>query len=451
MRAVIRRQQGTALPIAMMVLAAVGTLSAMVALSSVQSSTSSKRDRGAKAALAAANAGVQAGIYRLTHAGALSANCFTTVQVPPGADGVCPGQSESLGNGASYTYYISPVLGPAGGCTGLYVQGPSGQPAIQRCVTGTGTAIGVTRRVQERVAAYRYTSPFPLNGILSLGDAKATGTFNFSGDFEGNGKIELPSGGSLNGATIHYVPGGSATAPTCGTGCTIVQEPSPYTVPPVDPALYAASASSSGNDNAAISWQPPAAYDPATRRVNYSGQVGSAGSPVVIPSGTYNFCEVKFSNKTYIALAPGAQVKIYIDSPYRSGSGCPAGTGEISFSNATQINNPSHDPGALQFFVYGDPADPKQTPVKITNTISGEPDVPLYAQIYAPNSAFSTTNVLTMVGGIVAATYTSSNTVNFSGAQGGASNDGAAVPYYVAAWHECPHSPSGADPGSGCY
>ena len=451
MRTVIRRERGTALPIALIVLSVIAMLSAVVALSAIQSNTGSTRDRAGKAALAAANAGLQAAVYRLSETGALPADCFTTQGVAPGAGGLCPGHTDSVGNGASYTYYVSPELGASGGCTGLYVQGPAGQPVQQRCITAIGTADGVTRRVQQRVVSYKASAPFLVSGILSLGDAKASGTFNFSGDFESNAKIDLPSSGSLNGTTIHYGPGGSAKAPACGAGCSIVAEPVPYTVPPDDPSVYAASATPSGNNNAAIQWQPSDAYDPATRRVNESAQVGTAASPVVIPSGVYNFCEFKFTNKTYLALAPGAQVRIYIDSPYRSGSGCASGTGEISFSNATQINNPSQDPGALQFYVYGDPADPSRTPVKVTNTISGAPDIPLYAQIYAPNSDFSTTNILTMVGGIVAATYTSSNTVNFTGAAGGASNAGAAVPYYPAAWHECPHSPSGADPGSGCY
>lgn len=78
----------------------------------------------------------------------------------------------------------------------------------------------------------------------------------------------------------------------------------------------------------------------------------STGTPHACPrvqrdadaaGGTYVFCSVNLLNGGRLALAPGAAVKIYIDSPERPGSTCASGTGFVRAQNSNGINWPGGD------------------------------------------------------------------------------------------------------------
>lgn len=73
---------------------------------------------------------------------------------------------------------------------------------------------------------------------------------------------------------------------------------------------------------------------------------------------------------------------------------------------------------------------------------------PFAGLISCPNSNFTNTNGTVFKGGVVARTVTSSNNLTFTG---DARDVGAVRAYYPSDWHECPPTPSGPDPGSGCY
>lgn len=452
----LRDEDGIALPVAMLTLMLIGTLSAMLAFSSIQSSATSVQAGNQGAALQAADAGLQAAIYRLDQQPAVpSADCFTTTGVTP-TGGVCPAQTESAGNGGSFSYWVSPALTQGDSCTGYYVQAPNGQTVTQRCITALGTINGVKRRVQERVAGYQTSgggsgggSSFPIVGLLALGPVTATGSFALNGALGANGNISLPTGASVSGP-IGYKNGTTVSPSSLCGPC--YQVPG-FWVPSASsyPAPYQQSQlplpSQNGNNNAAIGW-PIGAYNPVTRVVSASGSVGSASSPLTIPSGTYNFCELDLTQASYLQVAPGSRVTIFIDSPSRSGSGCTPGTGNVNVSGPLFLSTPPGDPTAFQIFAYGNPGG-SPTTINFNDSLNqGPPSATLAGLIWAPDSAFTTSNAFTFAGAMVVRSFTSSNAISFTGQTGSATTNSG--PFYPSAWHECPATPSGSDPGSGC-
>ena len=111
----LRREEGVALPVAMGVLAVISGLAALVSAGAVQVNTTSGVDRDSKRALAAAEAGLRAATYRVNKLGPSNALCATDQ-----TSATCAVQ-QSLGNGATYSYDVSPVLADAVAdrCAGL--------------------------------------------------------------------------------------------------------------------------------------------------------------------------------------------------------------------------------------------------------------------------------------------------------------------------------------------
>lgn len=166
----LRDESGVALVVAAGALMVIGILSAVVASGALSVSTSAGKDRSAKRALAAAEAGIQRAIKDM--------NAATSDPCPIASGPNCGPTSASLGDGVSWQYYISPALdasnanaNPAlnsNSCIGVTVQGPlkgtttNRIGVFQRCVTAFGTARGVTRRIQARLAGQTEFQLFPV-------------------------------------------------------------------------------------------------------------------------------------------------------------------------------------------------------------------------------------------------------------------------------------------------
>jgi Tfp pilus assembly protein PilX len=102
MRSRMKRQDGVALPVAVMVMFVMSLLVAAFFSLSLQTSDAAKKDRSSKRALAAAEAGLQSAVFRLNQIRKPSVptdQCLTSGPTPPVA-GECPGFTEQIGNGA---------------------------------------------------------------------------------------------------------------------------------------------------------------------------------------------------------------------------------------------------------------------------------------------------------------------------------------------------------------
>jgi len=457
-----RREDGFAVIVTLVVIVIVAMLAGTVVASAVLTSRNGNHDYARKQAIAGANAGLQAALYRL---GSQSENtstqrekCFTTEFVERAK---CPaGEHDEIGNGVSYTYYVSPVFTKAeNSCTGLWVLPPSGKEVSQRCITSIGTARGETARVQERVADVYSTTPtsiFPVNGIFSYSTLEFTNEMKLAGEIGArttvlaNKTIENSSELKVKYGTKAELKGG----PACASTCTQMQLTSPelaaapYALPAQDPAPYASS--QSANNNSSMTF--------TSGSINANREITSASGTITIPAGTYNLCLISISNEVTINYTP--PIKLYLDSPNRTtgspASNCPPGTGTFKMTNKVTWADLSASPKStdLQIFVWGNPSitPPGSSSPKFefNNAVGG----PLYALIYAPYSSVQITNKMNMVGSIAGGWVKMSNKVEMIGEGGGSGPGGGTTggtTFWPTAYHVCPPSYSGSNPASGCY
>jgi type II secretory pathway pseudopilin PulG len=471
----IKQETGIALATALAVLAVLSVMSASVFAVTQRLSDTSTADRDAKRALAAADAGMEAAMFRANKLGLQSTSkCFTTEAVPPGsppytdpetgttpAAGECPGVKEDLGNGATYTYYVTPELQENDVCAGLpvhYTDDTGKVTVTQRCVTSIGKAGNERRRVQERIASYIGTQLFPVGGILAINGLKVQNTAIVSGALGSNGQIQLGNNSSVSGGI--ELGTASTPPPVLGSGTTLggpvtyrSESDGAFVLAPVDMGNTATE-----NNNSRITSGQDAGsnvtYNPTTRSLTLANN----GS-LTLGGGTYNFCKVELGNNSYITIAVGARVRFFLDSPDRTGSGCipsgmtaatarAAGYGGMVLGEGSNFNNPGNAIN-FQIYMYGY-ADGSQT-VEFNNTSA------MNAAIYAPNSNLVWKNTAGITGGVAASTVEFKNSAQFAWA--GDSNgfslsdlrtDTVSV-YYRMAWTECRRKRTVAtDPESGC-
>ena len=444
LRKLIRDESGNALATAMGVLAVTGAVTASVFSVSTQLSDSSNQSRDSKKALAAADAGLEAAVYRMNKQNLQDTeSCFSTGLVSA-VNGECPGTTESLGNGATYTYYVSPALDEGDTCAGVPVTytGDEFVTIVQRCVTSVGTANEETRRVQARVASYLGLQLFSL-GILGLEQVNFVNSGLINAWIGSNGEIDFQNSSTVTGVEL----GPSAPNPSFGNGSTVgsitrrsVSEGS-HILAPVDVGN-----SATVNDNVRLTNGQDAktnvTFDPTTRILTMGNN-----SSLTLGGGTYNFCKFAATNSAAVNIAVGAKVRIFIDSPTRSGSGCGEGTGTLTAENKIVFNNPS-DPENLQIYVYGrSSASATSVDVDFKNSVEFDKGF-----IYAPQSKVEFKNAAEWVGALAAKEVDFKNTIDFTWTSELANLRAETLSiFYKTAWKECRSMQTTAsDPESGC-
>jgi hypothetical protein len=468
-----RDQAGMALPVALGVLAVVGVLSASLFAVSLRLSDSSSASRDAKRALSAADAGLEAAMFRMNELGLQNVSrCFTTAAVLAGtgldpttggapAAGECAGVKDDLGNDSSYTYYVTPALDDGDVCAGLPVSHSDSEGIVtvtQRCVTSIGQANGERRRVQARVASYIGAQLFPVGGILAINGIKVNNTAIVGGVLGSNGQIELGNNSYVSGGI--ELGTASTPLPALGSGTSLggpvsyrTESEGAFVLAPIDMGNTA-----TVNDNARITSGQDSGnnvtYNATTRNLT----VANNGS-LTLGGGTYNFCKVTMGNNAFITIAVGATIRFFLDSPDRAGSGCipagqtatqarAAGYGGLTMGQGANFNNPGH---AIRFQIYMYGYNNGTHTVEFNNTSL------MNAAFYAPTSTLIWKNSAGVTGGVAASKVEFKNSATFSwaGDSGGFSlsdlrTDTVSV-YYRMAWTECQRNRTAAtDPESGC-
>ncbi|MEA2161489.1 MAG: hypothetical protein QOD66_3869 [Solirubrobacteraceae bacterium] len=475
-------EHGFAVPIALAVLLITFVLAGVATAVAIHTNRLSNRDTGSKTALEAADAGVRAAVYRLNMYRPGSNACPTPpTSVLVGSTGaptatLCPTDGpESLGNGASFKYWISRVMVSGDVCAGTTVDSSQSDIA-QRCITATGTANGVTARVQERVAAYTSTPVFPAaifgTKSVTIGNnvTIATDTLNQPALLGTNGILTVGGGTTVidgyqlpPNATTSFGNGITNIGPTTGIG-------QPYATPtainPLGSAVNTPTASQTGaclnNCNYRISCPTVSACDKSSGTVTFDpvGRTLTLGnnSSLELGGGVYNFCSLTLGNNSQITLVPGTSASIYIDSPSDPNSAgipgspstnpaCAAGTGTFTMLQNATLNAGGNALNA-QIYVYGDPNDtPPTNQVNLTNNGSSA-----YA-LAAPfsNVNLSPSNNTVFAGAIVGYTVTLGQASHFTyQAAAGLLKTGALMLYYRTFFEQCPGLATTSDPTSGC-
>jgi Tfp pilus assembly protein PilX len=445
-------EAGIALPIAIIVLLILTTLTAAAVTVAVQTSTSTKRDDNVKAALQAAETGLRVATYRTNMLNPEEVKCVNAGNVVEPSEGYCKDETESLGNQASFTYATTPALKEGNTCAGQTVVNKVG--VVQRCVTATGTVNGVARRVEARVAAFTASPLFPVNGLFGLNSVTVVNNANVKAKGGTNGTFTIDNNAHVEGVTLGH--GGKVTVGNNGSSGTVTEEPTQFTLSPVQTGNSAetavggncgVSAEKGKNCDGRITngLQEPtvtpfdqsnkATFNAATRELS----IGINGS-LTLGGGIYNFCNFETSNNSTITLATGVSTAIYIDTPGDPNSKCPAGSGKFKMSNNSGFVNPSKDPTALQIYVF----DGSGGPVEFSNNTT------FYGTIYAPSSTVYVQNNAEFVGAVASKVVELKNNVPFNADSRVEEEKATTVGiYYRTAWEECASS-SLSSPQAGC-
>jgi hypothetical protein len=394
-----REERAVALPVAIAILFMVWGLATVALRGALTSEHQSQRDREVKRALQAANAGIDALLYRYnllqpgsTQCVTLSSGSMTISSVQ--SDGWCAPQSEDLGDGATYTARASAA-------TAIH---PNGQALVQREVVSTGFSHGVLRRIMSRVTAATGEPIFPGGYAgVSLSALEVGNNVDVAGGLGTNGNITLKNFAQVCGDATPG-PGKSLNiqnnAEVCG-GYSISPAQTAFNLQPVDQGN-----APTENDNSRIG-DPPAStspdpcascsnitWSPSTRTLSLRNN-----ATLTLGGSVYSLCRLDLDNTAQLkiaARASGTAVRIYMDSPENCGGG--SGMGSVSVRNNSSIVNLNNDPTTLQLYVVGSPTI--ATSVDFSNGVDLETE--MIMSIYAPNSTVTLRNHAGLVGAVAA-------------------------------------------------
>lgn len=451
-----RQEDGIIMPVTMMVMAIALLLIGTASTSAIFSNDSADKDRLAKRAQQAADAGVAVALDRMnrldvTHG---AGSVPTPLCIAVAADGTlsmtqggygdwCPAVSEQLGDDVSYSYRVQPILQNTAATT------------VSWSVVSTGTTRGVSRRVVVDATALTGQPLIGDHSVISLLDLNIHNSAKILGNSLSNGNINLNNSATVCPGAATAGPGKSVTysnGATSGQACNPATSDTPVTLSPVNQG-----AAPTSNENARICVLDPCSrtgvsYTASTRRL-----VLSNGS-LTLGGGVYSFCQIETHGNSQLSIALGAQVKIYIDSPENC-PGQPAGSniGGIMFSNLTSVTNPSNDPTSLQMYVVGSPTVGacSALPLPSPNTcgiVLGNNNTS-YFMLYAPYSAVDINNRIDLHGAVAAKQVAMSNSskISFEQSVAGVVSKSIFPVFKVQGYRECmPAGETLLDASAGC-
>jgi hypothetical protein len=424
-----------------MVLFVVILLSATVVAVSVQSSTSTTRDDNVKAALEAAETGVNVATYRLALIGLNPDKCVgasTTGKPEAPVEGYCKDSTESLGNNATFTYWTTPVLSEPSKCTGAAVL--TEEAADQRCVTGEGKVNGIARRVQVRDVAASSAPLFPVHGAVGLSKVTISGGAHVKSLVGTNGKLETSGGTKLEqGYTLGFPSGvfkgspSEAICPPCGLRSKAEG--------PLVGALPTIHATATTNEDSRITNKE----DTTTGTVkwvpaNYELTVENKGSNITLGGSKYFFCKVLSKGGGSITVTATTKTEIFVDSFEDPGSPCPnygAKAKTFESSGGSELKNSSGDPSKLLIEMYG----------KVQFIVSGSGEV--QASVLAPEAKLELSGGSVVKGALLANEVTmSGGSFSWDERDSSLKAENVQESYERVDWEEC--KPTGATPLAGC-
>lgn len=395
-------EAGFILPTVVIVVFIVTLLAGTAITVAMQSSTSTTRDNNVKAALAAAESGLQVATYRVNQLKPKENQCINSSE---DKEEPCESSWESLGNGANFRYQTTKALSAGEKCAGQTIVAKTG--ITQRCVTSEGKVNGVEpyTRLKARIESAVGESLFSVRGILGLeevlvsGSVKATavvtsnkkikgeGSAAFEKGFEicPEGKFEPAAGKERNksGVTVHGV-GGEKTAPEYEKTRSASECPIIAKIPIVH-------ANAAENEDTRIgSGEDPNTGEAAHLQytaATFGLEVGAKVN-LTLKGSKYYFCKFLATNDGIVKIAPGTKAEIFIDT-HANNPSCPSsGSGVFKIEGNAHLENPN-GPASLLIEVAG------PGPVAIENSGS------LNASIYAPEAEVVLSGSGTLTGAIV--------------------------------------------------
>lgn len=307
---------GFALPTVIMVLTATLAVASASALFVLGAERGTARDRQSKAALTAADSGVQQALLLYNQvAPTAGAPCIGTdvngkavATALPGS-GWCPAVTGTAGGG-TFSYLLKPILAT----TPKTVE-----------ILSTGTANGITRRIDVTATGSDQTSnPFASAGIIGLNrvyvdsGARVIGSVGTNGTLD-SGQAVLQGGGKICGSLRSpagvFIGNGSSLV---GSDCNGSVSPTTGSVsaPPLEQADIPTTLSNSRigtTDPFSSGGGCSNGWNPTARTLTINGNCS-----LTLRGTNYKFCQLTLiSSQAYLYLAAG--VRLFFESPETCG------------------------------------------------------------------------------------------------------------------------------------
>lgn len=358
-----------AMPVALFATVASLALASAAVVSSVNVQSGTKRDSGAKSAIAVADGGANVAAMRLArYATALSTTqpCLADsggVLVAASAEGAwCPAITGTLGDG-TYTYRTTPLGVDCG--------------EFDLCLVATGTVNGVSRRIEM---TFNESSLYSEEDDEETGGGGGSGGGSFEG-LVGQDGIELSGNADIRvgvGTDGNIVSSGNASI--CGdirhgvgkkwTKSGNASQCNGYDVtegnmslPPVSSFMPSDIATNNSNsritqcvstnnpvncqkDGFSGKWSSTSPFDPKTRAIQVS-----SNDTLTVGGGDYWVCSLSMSGNSELIMAAGAKVRFFFDTPEKCGLS--SGAAQINLSGNNRIAATGYQPNAGNFDVPG--------------------------------------------------------------------------------------------------
>jgi Tfp pilus assembly protein PilX len=450
-RRLLTDQRGIALPVALAVLFTTAGLATVAARSATTATHQSGRDSSVKRAIQAAVSGVQNAVYQTNLVQPATTQCVARngsgqlISQAVGTNGWCTAMTEDLGDGVTYSEQVS----QATTVTANSIQ------VLQRQISSSGTANGVTRRVLYSVQASTGVQLFP-TGYAMLADTSINMKNNsqVTGGLASNGNITLKNNSNVCGP-ITAGPGKTYTHgpnTTVCAGSSTANATQPFAIQPVDLSK------ASPNDNARISnaitnsGTNKDSCGSTCNKISWNATTRvltlNTGAVLTLSGNKYFFCRLEQKSGSTLQIASRTTpMEVYIDSPENCGS--TSGMGSVALSSNASFVNLSNNPATFVLYVAG------STRIATTVDLSsndGSGASAIIMAVYAPNSTVTYANNLNFTGAIVAKTIDlMNNSIITYDSRVTAITSGSSVRFYKGYdYKECTTAPTGTTPDTGC-
>jgi hypothetical protein len=425
-RELLHSERGMALPVALFAMIASMALASAAVMATIDVQQGSHRDDSSKSAIAAADAAVN--VARLRMARYAYVVNSTTPCLKVGTTGLLEGSKAETVAGASW---CPAITGTVGGSTYSYRTSPAGATCgtYNLCVVATGTADGVSRRVEVTFNTSGTSGSTGTKTEEKAGSSWATGV-GIDGVI-GNDKVEIDNNGDArvnvgtngdvivhnNGNVCGNIRNGVGKKTEFGNNATQCKgykiTEGNVTMPPVSSFMPSNIATVNANYRLALctktkpvaeptgcqsdsyngSWSKTVPWNSTTRTLSTSNNtsltIGSPGSAT-----DYFICKLELSNNSHFIMPAGAKVRIFFDTP----ENCKLSSGakQIDVGNNADITSTGYQPekGKYElpgFYLMGSTSI--STKVEWSNNSGSNEFV-----LYAPNTEILIKNNATYIG-----------------------------------------------------
>lgn len=328
----LRSEAGVAIPTVLILLIVGLGLGSSAIVSTIGAQHTTIRNSNYKAAIAAADTGLDRALYRenkIFTTSSLPCVLQGVTQLSAGAaagDGWCPAVTGTVGD-ASYSYRVEPW-------TLVTLLGQQGR---QITVVSTGTRNGVSRRISETAFSPIGSSVFGTEGAIGQDGITMNGNTLLDVNAGTNGSFSFNGGGPEVCGDARHGPTGTMPGGHQCTGYDVTQ--GTVDLPPPDQSqALAASATSRfftldpkvGN----VTWNS------TTRALSLTG-----GAALLTLGGeNYSLCSLSMSGGSTLIMAATAKSKLFFDTPEACGLG--DNSTQVSLAGGSKILSTSFNPTA---------------------------------------------------------------------------------------------------------